>query len=169
MEQLVKAVREYDHTTGFGILGSKYIPRVLADNGYLSDAYKLITQKKFPGWGYWVEKQATTLWERWDGSDSQNHIMFGDISAWMFEYLAGVKPCIDNPGFKHFTVAPAYDMVDQVKMSHEAPDGVISVSFERDKSGKVSGEIVVPANTTADVVLPDGTVQTVKNGGVVKF
>ena len=95
--------------------------------------------------------------------------MFGDISAWMFEYLAGVKPCIEEPGFKHFTVAPAYDIVDQVKMSHEAPDGVISVSFERDNSGKVSGEIVVPVNTTADVVLPDGSMQTVKNGGVVKF
>jgi len=168
VEQLVKAIRERNHTTGFGIFGAKYILRVLADYGYLADAYKLATQKEFPGWGYWVAKNATTLWERWDGSDSQNHIMFGDISAWMFEYLAGIKPDVDNPGFKRFTVKPAYDLLDRVNAVHEAPDGKIHVCYERADSGKISGSVTVPEKCTADVFLPDGSSRSV-SGSTIEF
>lgn len=168
VEQLVKAVREYKHTAGFGIFGCKYIPRVLADHGCIADAYKLITQQEFPGWGYFVKKGATTLWERWDGSDSQNHIMFGDISAWMFEYLAGIKPDVENPGFKCFTVKPAYELLDRVNASHESPYGVIKVQWSKNAAGKLTGSVEVPAGSTATVYLPDGS-STQINGKKVDF
>ncbi len=168
VEQLVKAVRERNHTAGFGILGGKYIPRVLADNGYIADAYKLITQKEFPGWGYMVRQGATTLWERWDGSDSQNHIMFGDISAWMFEYLAGIKPSVEAPGFKRVAVKPAYELLEKLNAAHQTPAGKIAVKWEGGNSGKTTGEITIPADCIAEITLPDGSVQSV-NGGTVKF
>ena len=102
VERLADAVEAAGVKPDFGILGAKYIPRVLADNGHAELAFKLITQPEFPGWVNWLNQGATTLWEFWDGAGSQNHIMFGDISAWFYQYLAGIVPDAAKPGFKHF-------------------------------------------------------------------
>ena len=53
---------------------------------------------ELPGWGWQVDHGATTLWENWNGKDSQNNIMFGDISAWMYQYLGGIRPLKETPG-----------------------------------------------------------------------
>ena len=89
---LVEQVRENKHLANFGLFGSKFVPRVLADHGYIDDALELFLQPNCPGWGYFVRTGATALWETWDGGASRDHIMFGDCSAWMYEYLAGFKP-----------------------------------------------------------------------------
>ena len=152
---LVKAVRAKEHKTGFGIFGAKYVPRVLAEYGYIDDAYKLVTQQAFPGWGHWVAIGATTLRERWNSTASQNHIMFGDVSAWMFEYLAGFKP-----GMK--LIAPQFPRgLDRVEASYRD----ISIKWERDGGG-VSVEVTVPEGRhetpvlrlpcTQDMLLVDG-------------
>jgi len=31
---------------------------------------------------------------------SRNHIMFGEIGAWFYKALGGIKPDPDQPGFK---------------------------------------------------------------------
>ncbi|WPP53721.1 hypothetical protein PZB72_27790 [Catalinimonas niigatensis] len=41
-------------------------------------------------WGYWLQEGANTLWQDWDGSMSHNHIMFGTVSEWFYESLAGI-------------------------------------------------------------------------------
>jgi len=41
--------------------------RTLTDNGRPDVAYQIATQKTYPGWGYMVEKGATTIWELWNG------------------------------------------------------------------------------------------------------
>ena len=65
---------------------------VLVDAGRADLAYSILTQTEFPSYGHWLKQGATTLWEAWDGSGSQNHIMFGDFSAWMYANLAGIPP-----------------------------------------------------------------------------
>ena len=94
--------------------------------------------------------------------------MFGDISAWMFEYLAGIKPDMENPGFKSFAVKPAYDLLDSVNAAHESPYGAIKVQWSKNTSGKLSGSVEIPAGTAALVYLPDGS-STQVCGGKVDF
>lgn len=160
-EKLAGLVRARDHKVDFGILGAKYVPRVLADYGYAEDAFKLITQPEFPGWGNWVKRGATTLWEHWNGCSSQNHIMFGDISAWMFQYPAGAAPCFETPGFRGFRLKPCFiPQLDHVAMSHETPYGKLSVSWRRTGDG-ILCEIRVPDGCTASLELPGQPVQTV--------
>jgi alpha-L-rhamnosidase len=72
----------------------------LSDNGRSDVAYKIVNQTTFPSWGNWIGQGATTLWEQWDGSESRNHIMFGDVSAWFYKNLAGIAPDNNQPGFK---------------------------------------------------------------------
>ena len=154
LQALVAQVREHSHKADFGILGAKYIPRVLADNGYADDAFDIITQPEFPGWGWQVLHGATSLWENWNGKDSQNHIMFGDISAWMYQYLAGIRPQKETPGFRKFTLQPCFvKKLDFVKASYRSPYGLIRSEWKR-KGKKVLCAFEIPKKCQADIILP---------------
>lgn len=160
-EKLVAMVRANGHKVDFGILGAKYVPRVLADCGYAEDAFKLITQTEYPGWGFWIESGATSLWEHWNGISSENHIMFGDISAWMYQYPGGAVPLKETPGFKHFRLKPEFiSALAHVRMRHETPFGLLRSEWKREGS-RILCEFEIPQGTTADIVLPGETLKHV--------
>ena len=102
--RLIGQVRKMEYKSYYGVQAAKLIPRIMAENGCAAEAFKVLTQTDYPGFGYWIKQGATTLWEAWDGRDSQTHIMFGDMVAWYFRYLAGFK--ITAPGFKKMIIAP---------------------------------------------------------------
>ncbi len=155
VELLRKALAAANGRPTFGILGAKWVPRALSQTGYAEEAFALITGKGCPGWAHWLEQGATTLWGNWHGEGSRNHIMFGDISAWMFEYLGGIRPREETPGFEAFTLAPAFiDSLTQVTAQHCSPYGLIRSTWQH-SSTSVEWEIMVPANSKAILQLPD--------------
>ena len=142
IERLVLSLRENGHRALFGILGAKWIPRVLADYGYADDAFRLFVQPEMPGWAHWLDLGGGTLMERWSGTGSRNHIMFGDLSAWAYEYAAGIVPLA--PGFKKVAIRPNFlEGVDSFSAVHRTPYGDIRVSWRR-KEGKPKVEYSVP-------------------------
>jgi len=129
VRRLVEAVRARKHLAGFGILGAKWVPRVLAANGHADDAWKLVTQKEMPGWAHWLQFGDGTLREKWDDSCSHNHIMFGDISAWAYEYVAGIVPL--EPGFRKVAFRPNFVKgVESFSARHMTPHGEIKASWK---------------------------------------
>ena len=140
--RLVEAVRANGHRAKFGILGAKWVPRVLADRGYADDAWKLFTQPEQPGWVYWLTFGDGTLREHWNSCASHNHIMFGDLSAWAYEYAAGIVPV--EPGFRKVAFRPHYlEGVDSFSATYQSPFGEISVSWCR-VNGKPQLKYSVP-------------------------
>ncbi|MBV8253609.1 MAG: family 78 glycoside hydrolase catalytic domain [Chitinophaga sp.] len=136
-----------------GLLGSKTILNALSENGYHNIAYRLASANKEPSWGWWMEKGATTLYENWalqGKSDlSRNHIMFGEIGAWMYKQLAGIKPDENHPGFKHIIIEPKIPVnLDSLEAWHQTPYGKVMVKWKKLKQG-VELRINIPANTTA--------------------
>ncbi|MBE6383442.1 MAG: hypothetical protein E7049_10605 [Lentisphaerae bacterium] len=120
--RLVEAVRANGYKANFGILGAKWVPRVLAEYGHIDDAWRLFTQPDQPGWMHWLASGDGTLREEWNGSNSHNHIMFGDLSAWAYEYLAGIK--IDEPGFAKYHAEPHLpDGVESFEVTFRTPCG----------------------------------------------
>ena len=153
-DQLAAKVEAGGCRADFGILGAKYVPRVLADYGYAELACRMLMQEEYPGWGYWIRQGATSLWEEWKGGTSRNHIMFGDIGAWMFEYLAGVRPL--KNGFAEFRVAPnAVCGLTNLIMTHDSPHGRIVVDWTKEEKRFIL-TLTVPKGTTAEVILPGG-------------
>ncbi len=159
VERLVESVEKTKYHIDAGILGAKYLPHALVQSGHSDLAYKLISNETFPGWGWWIKQGATTLWEDWDGTatkahSSKNHIMFGDVSNWFYQYLAGIRPDTDHPGFKHFYVEPLVtDQLTWAKATFESVYGTICVAWKRE-DGKFKMELEVPCNTEATVTLP---------------
>jgi alpha-L-rhamnosidase len=162
--RLVDAVQANDGKVDFGILGAKYLPRVLAEHGHADLALRLFTQPAFPGWAHWLQDGATTLRENWNSSDSQNHIMFGDISACLYHYFAGIVPEPRRPGFKRVTLRPhLVEGLDWIKAWHRAPAGIIRSAWKR-AGGKVTFDVTLPEGTRGALVLPDGEWMTLGSG-----
>ncbi|MBR0057327.1 MAG: family 78 glycoside hydrolase catalytic domain [Kiritimatiellae bacterium] len=134
-EALVRAVRERRHQAWFGIQGAKWVPRALAKYGFIDDAWRIFTQPESPGWACWT-KDWDTLMEHLSGTPrsrapSHNHIMFGDLSAWAFEFVAGIK--IKRPGFAKFDVRPHLpEGVDSFEATYSSPAGPICVRAWRE-------------------------------------
>jgi len=104
------------------------------------------------------------LWESWNGDSSLNHIMFGDISAWMYQYLTGLRPDPENPGFRHMIIEPQpVSGLEWAKTEYDSPYGKITIAW-KNHNGDFKIEVQIPDKTTATVVLPDSTTQTVKSG-----
>jgi len=164
VKALVRAVEEDgDGLPDFGILGAKYIPRVLADNGHVELAYKVLTGSDSL-WMHWLKQDATTLWESWSAVSSHNHIMFGDISAWFYQYLAGITPDPASPGFKTLRIQPRpVAALDWVRARYRIPNGELGVHWRR-IDGAFRLDVQIPASTTATVVLPDASERRVGPG-----
>ncbi len=159
VNQLKENIQTSDLNLDFGILGAKYVPNVLTDHGYQEVVYDMIDTTRYPGWGNWIEKGATTHWEDWEGENSLNHPMFGCIGEWFYKTLAGIQPDIESPGFKHFFIEPWFppkmEWVDCVKHTGY---GDIAVNWSKNES-EISLKLQIPVNTSATVLLPSGELQ----------
>lgn len=145
-----------------GILGAKAILGALSDNGYPDVAYKIASQETFPSWGWWMVNGATTLYENWQidaKSDiSLNHIMFGEIGAWLYKGIAGIHPDINHPGFKNVILAPHFvEGLNEFTATHDGPYGKIVSSWQR-TDNSVTYKVTIPANSTGTITFPPGKV-----------
>ena len=145
-----------------GILGVKWLFRTLSETGHGDLAITILKQTERPSFGDWLANGATTAWESWKGGSSQNHIMFGDVSAWLMQYPGGIR--LEEPGFRKFLLAPDIAGLDWVKAAHKSPYGTIRSEWRKD-GGRFTWLVEVPPNTTARVVLPDGVKDVVAPAG----
>lgn len=154
---LAKRVQADSNHLDVGLLGTKAILNALSENGYADLAYTLAAQETLPSWGWWIVNGATTLYENWPidaKSDiSLNHIMFGEIGAWLYKGLGGIKPDPAKPGFKNILLQPHFvPALNHCEATHKSPYGTIVSSWKR-SGKKIVYTAVVPANSSATLVL----------------
>lgn len=166
VNNLVANVERQDNHLDCGILGTKYLLHALADNGRADVAYQITTQTTAPSWGAWINQGATTLWEEWGGGGSHNHVMFGDVSAWFYQTLAGLRPDPAAPGFRKIIIKPEIvGDLTWVKGSHNSSYGMIASAWQRD-GDKLTLTVTIPPNTSATVHLPAKDVASVREDGL---
>ena len=140
-----------------GIIGTKYLWRVLAHAGRSDLAYTIATQTTYPGYGYWLKNGATTLWEEWDGKDSHNHQMFGTVEEYFYKYLAGIRSPVDEEttaGYRHIHIQPFIPAgLSQVRASVYTVRGRIISEWQR-TPGHIRLRVTIPANSEAAVSIP---------------
>jgi alpha-L-rhamnosidase len=87
------------------------------------------------------------------GMNSFNHYAYGSIGNWMVQKLGGLNAA--EPGYKKSRIAPMpIQGITNASAELETPYGKLSCAWVC-KNGQLNVEITVPANTTAEVVLPD--------------
>ena len=176
--------RKWHLSTGF--VGTPLLAPVLSKFGRTDIAYKLLLQKTYPSWLYSILQGATTMWERWNSytkeegfgdvnMNSFNHYAYGAIGEWMYNTAAGIEidPC--KPGYKHIIIKPepqtksaeTEERIRWVKCELLTRYGKVSSEWKI-KNGKFYSSIVIPANTTAAVILPGQKAREV-GAGTWKF
>ncbi len=154
LRNLVNAIEKRNFHIDTGILGAKYVLNALLENGREDVAYRIVTQKDLPSWGWWIEQGATTLWEDWKGENSRNHIMFGDISAWFYKALAGIRTDLSTPGFSHIVIRPFVpNNLPFARALYDSVRGKIVSEWKIEK-GLLTLTVTLPANTTGEIHVP---------------
>ncbi len=167
IEALRANIAEVNDHLDTGIVGTRYLFEVLCDNGLKNLAYKIINQRDFPSFGWWIEQGATTTWEQWDGGNSHNHPMFGGGIGWFYSHLAGLR--LNDIGFRTFDVKPVVpDGLEWVRYSHDTTYGKIDISW-RLRKGRFTLECEVPVGATATIWVPySGVAPKIKESKFVK-
>lgn len=169
---LTTIIDKNDTHLSAGVIGIQWLMRYLSTIGRTDVAYQLAITDTYPGWGYMVKNGATTIWELWNGNtanpsmNSGNHVMLlGDLLPWCYEYLGGIRPSNEQPGFKHIILQPDFSVerIKGITVSHPTPYGVVYSNYIR-KDGAIYWTVSIPANTTAEVHLPNDKVKNIGSG-----
>jgi alpha-L-rhamnosidase len=114
---------------------------------------------------------ATTMWEAWqailpDGtptSVSYNHYAFGCVGDWIYRNVAGIEA--KTPGYKVSLFKPEMDArLTSAKGSYNSVYGRLVSDWEI-RGGKMTYKVTVPANTTAEIMMPYANIADISEGG----
>jgi len=165
LKYMIEGIEAYKGHVSTGFLGTNAMMQELVKMGRADVAYRLLTNRTVPSWGYMVDHGATTMWERWDcyveerglqdpGMNSYNHYAFGAVGEWMHRHILGINPDPDRPGFKHFIIRPRVGGgLTWAKGSYHSIYGEIGSAWKLE-DGTFTLAVTIPANTTATVYVP---------------
>ncbi|MDR2569131.1 MAG: glycoside hydrolase family 78 protein [Oscillospiraceae bacterium] len=169
LDTLVDIIAEYKDAISTGFLGTPYICYALSDNGRMDLAYKLLLREEYPSWLYPLSKDATTIWEHWDGMkpdgsmwsddmNSFNHYAYGAVADWMYSVIGGIDADENAPGYRHSRIAPRPGGgITFAKTTQITGYGELISDWKLDGS-KFTLNVTIPNNTIATISLPKGDI-----------
>jgi alpha-L-rhamnosidase len=163
---LVAAVRTADNKLAAGFIGTMPTLYVLTDGGHGDLVYEMVKE----GWFHMLANgDASTLGEspyvRDGGYGSGHHQFSACVAGWMYRCLAGIRPDLSGPGYKHIILKPSIiDNLTWVRSHYDSVYGRIASSWRR-TDGKLTLEVTIPPNTTATVYVPAAGAGTVTESG----
>ena len=176
LNTLIEEIHKWDDHITVGVLGARVIFRVLCDNGYEDLALGLITRRDPPSYAWMIDAGLTTLSEKiMPNMNSQNHHFFGDISALMIEYFAGIRINPEEKSAKTVRIAPVFcKSMSFAEAYHDSVAGRISVRWDRCECGSIKLQLTLPEEIDGEVVAPigytvNGVEKTTATSGIYRF
>jgi len=161
---LMDIIGECGEHLDVGMLGIRALFHVLSEFGQGELAYKMITRRDFPSYGWFVERGLTCLpedfqcLEREKRPNSLNHHFFGDIANWFMTKVAGI---VVNPNKRDCTevnIKPDFLQALSFAQAHyETVCGKVFVRWERREDG-IKLSVEAPPQADGRIILPPGYV-----------
>ena len=157
---MASELRESNYKFTTGNLCTRYLHEMLIKYGHVDDAWNLLTKHDYPSYGYMLQQEATTIWERFEqklspGMNSHNHPMYASISYVLYAYYAGIRPLA--PGFRRILIQPYFPTrLQSLQTRLETAMGEVGVHWFK-RYGKLNLHVTVPFGATAEVAF-DGKV-----------
>ena len=156
VKNIVDDIMAHDIHLTTGSMGTRAMMEMLSRYGEVETIYQMILQKTAPGFGYMLEKGATTMWEKWqadidnDIMNSHNQPMLSSCAIWFYKWLAGIQ--LDDIGMSKVRIAPAIPSgIHHVKCGVDTMNGRVEVEWKRGENFAM--EVTIPYNTDAVIVL----------------
>ena len=178
LQTLLTNIENHKNHLATGFVGTPYICHTLSENGAHGMASTLFMREDYPSWLYSVNMGATTIWERWDsikpdgafdesGMNSLNHYANGSVGDWMYRKVAGLTQL--EPGYKKFKVQPMFVKgIEEAGVEFYSVYGKIESKWSC-RDGKIRVKVVVPANTTAVICLPEKEGRIEVGSGIYEY
>lgn len=164
-KRLIRALDHYGWRLGTGFLSTPLILDVLAEID-IEAAYRLLENEEMPGWLFMPKNGATTIWEGWEGTKAQNgisslnHYSKGAVCEWLFKTMCGINIAGEN----HFVIVPRPGgTFTHASASYRSIYGEVKSGWTRE-GGKTVYSVTVPANCTAEIIIPGRAPQEVCAG-----
>lgn len=178
VKELMKTLHGYavkdDYRFTGGIFSANFMPALLCDFGYASDAWRIMMGKDEPSLLHMISTGATTTTENWYGHreyddirqyDSLNHYAFGASARWFFEYLGGIRPI--GAGFSKIRLAPVFyrELGDIRVKYHSVMGDIISDITYEEAYDSFKWTFTVPNGILTYVSVPDKEGEMTYTGG----
>lgn len=163
-----RAVDDMDGKLSVGFLGISHLMPALTKLGLADTAFSILENTGYPGWLYSVKNGATTIWERWDSyikggkfgdvnMNSFNHYAYGAVGEWMFGCILGINTSEKKreTGYRRIILKPHFGgSFGYAGGYYESVSGRI-LSQWKIYEEEIIYECEIPANTSAEILLPD--------------
>ncbi|MBJ6110406.1 family 78 glycoside hydrolase catalytic domain [Hymenobacter sp. BT523] len=167
IENLVQDIRGRNNALTAGDIGYRYVLRVLEDAGRSDVIFAMNSRTDVPGYGYQLAHGATALTESWAAlpTVSNNHLMLGHFTEWLYSGLTGIRPAEGSVAFDNIDIRPEpVGDVRSARATHLSPYGLIGSDWKKVGNG-FDLSVTIPANTTATVYLPAAASARITEGG----
>ncbi len=150
-------VEDYKKLGGYdtGIFGTDILTRVLFEKGDGQLAADLMLSESVHSFGEMKRLGATTFWEYWPCSlrdRSHNHPMFGAVTAYLYDYLLGIRAKEGCAGYSEIVISPVLvEQIGSLEGFRTFKTGKVSVSYRKTDEA-VKFEIFIPENQPAEFV-----------------
>ncbi len=138
-----------------GIFGTEVLTRVLFEKGDAELAVKLLTSESVHSYAELKKRGATTIWEYLPASlkdRSHNHPMFGSVTAFLFDYLLGIREAEGSLTYDSIKIEPMIvSSVNRLSGHRTLKKGIVSVAYTK-KENEIEFEITVPDGLCASFV-----------------
>ncbi len=167
IENIVQDIRARGNALTAGDIGYRYLLRVLEDAGRSDVIFAMNSRADVPGYGYQLAHGATALTESWAAlpTVSNNHLMLGHLTEWLYSGLAGIRPAAGSVAFDKIDIRPEpVGDVRSARATHRSPYGLIVSDWQKSSNG-FELTTTIPANATATIYLPATASARITEGG----
>jgi alpha-L-rhamnosidase len=173
-----------------GVVGLTAAMDSFTDLGRGDVLYRVATATDYPGWGYMIRQDATTIWECWGGgvqslpikvnSGEQSMMQLASIIEFFYGGLAGIEaPAYYGlrtvaPGCREIHIRPRIlDDLTSAAAHVRTVRGIVGAEWTRTENslclkatipGNSRARISVPKNGLRDVIIQEGGTVLWKNG-----
>ena len=144
-----------------GHVGLGPVVRSLLEGGRSDVLWDVLQENTQPSYGFMLQPTAahpngmTTMPERWNLGDSQNHVILLQIEEWFHTGVAGIKQAPSSVAYREliYKPTPVGDLT-HANGHYTTPQGTARSEWRRDATGITRYDVTVPVNTKATVYVP---------------
>ena len=167
LESLLRRIEQDGRALTAGDVGFHYVVEALSRAGRGDVLFAMNARDDVPGYGFQLEKGATSLTESWAALEevSNNHLMLGHLMRWFYSGLLGIEQSESSVAYSSLVLKPQLvSGLEWARGEYRSPRGRISSAWRREP-GRIVVEVEVPVNAQALLHLPVGARAAVRESG----
>ncbi|MBQ9358000.1 MAG: family 78 glycoside hydrolase catalytic domain [Abditibacteriota bacterium] len=151
---MAEDLRGRDHAITTGNQLTLVLLEMLCEYGFVDDAWAFLTREEYPSFGYMLQNEATTIWERYElkkdpGMNSHSHPMHANALRILYSRIAGLVPAA--PGWERVRIKPCMpSSLLSCRLTADTVRGAVTVGWAK-RFGRKILQVQLPPGVKGSV------------------